>query len=202
MNASMNKTWKTTNATELAGNGLDSDRLLDRAVLSEYEMIDPDGVDYLDPQKHNIILSVDTRNLYDTLPEETKNKGNAEFEKGLVPYQADPNKYTSQLALTVTKTVSAQDKDLSYDNIAEIVKLENNVGRRDMLAIPGNANPKLGEFAQSLYERDSSATELVTFTPPTGQKTEVAMTAQILVVTIIALAVLVVGIVIIKKKVL
>lgn len=202
MNASMNKTWKTTNATELAGNGLDSDRLLDRAVLSEYEMIDPDGVDYLDPQKHNIILSVDTRDLYDTLPEETKNKGNAEFEKGLVPYQADPNKYTSQLALTVTKTVSAQDKDLSYDNIAEIVKLENNVGRRDMLAIPGNANPKLGEFAQSLYERDSSATELVTFTPPTGQKTEVAMTAQILVVTIIALAVLVVGIVIIKKKVL
>ena len=31
------------------------------------------------------------------------------------------------LALTVTKTVSAQDKDLSYDNIAEIVKIEKEI---------------------------------------------------------------------------
>ena len=40
-------------------------------------------------------------------------------------------------------------------------------GRRDVTAIPGNADPKNGEFNVSIDERDSSATELVTLTPPT-----------------------------------
>lgn len=194
-NATDNHIWKTTNITELAGNGYDSERLLDRTVLSEYEMIDKNGKAYIANEKNNIILSVDTI-------DSTSGIGNSGFEAKLLPYSNNPDSYKSQIALTVSKTVSAQDKDLTYDNLAEIVKIQNTVGRRDMLAIPGNANPKLGEFEQSIKERDTSATELVTFTPPTGTETEVTITAQVLMVTLAALAIIAVGIVVIKKKVL
>ena len=54
----------------------------------------------------------------------------------------------------------------------------------------------------ALKERDSSATELVTFTPPTGIRAESTLTLQILAVVLIALVIVSVGIVIIKKKVL
>ena len=106
--------------------------------------------------------------------------------------------------MTVTKVVSAQDDadNLTFDNIAEIVKFENSVGRRDVTATVGNANPKLGEFSGALVERDASATELVTFTPPTGNEKEHLLMIQVLVITSIALAIVVVGIVVIKKKVL
>ena len=102
----------------------------------------------------------------------------------------------------VSKTVSAEDKDLSFDNIAEIVKFQNTVGRRDALAVTGNANPKFGEFIESLEERDSSATELITFTPPTGIETEVTMKTQILIVIAIAAVIVIGGILVIKKKLL
>ena len=188
MNSAENKLWKNTNVTELAGNGYDTERLVDRTVLSEYELLDKHGVSYITDQKNNVILSVET--------------GNPEFEAKLLPYENNADAYKSQIALTVTKTVSAQDKDLSYDNISEIVKFQNPVGRRDMLAITGNANPKLGEFSESLKERDSSATELITFTPPTGIEAEITIVTQVLIVTMIALVIVVGGILIIKKKVL
>ena len=146
-------------------------------------------------QKNSLILSIDS------LDDGSQNAG---FETKLVPYLADSNSYKSQIGLTVTKTVSAQDdaNDLTYDNLAEIVKYENSVGRKDALSIPGNANPKLGEFDTSLNEPDSSATELVTFIPPTGIEVNNALTLQILIIVLIALVMVSVGIVIIKKKVL
>ena len=195
MNATEDHMWKSSNVTELAGNGYDSERLLDKKVLSEYELVDKHGVSYITPYKNNVILSVDTARNSDLV-------GNAGFEVKLLPYEHNQDTYKSQIALTVSKTVSAEDTDLSFDNIAEIVKFQNTVGRRDALAVTGNANPKLGEFAESLKERDSSATELITFTPPTGIETEVTMKTQILIVIAIAAVIVVGGILIIKKKVL
>ena len=195
MNATEDHMWKSSNVTELAGNGYDSERLLDKKVLSEYELVDKHGVSYITPYKNNVILSVDTAKNSDLV-------GNAGFEVKLLPYKHNQDTYKSQIALTVSKTVSAEDTDLSFDNIAEIVKFQNTVGRRDALAVTGNANPKLGEFAESLKERDSSATELITFTPPTGIETEVTMKTQILIVIAIAAVIVVGGILIIKKKVL
>ena len=195
MNATENHIWKATNVTELAGNGYDSERLLDKKVLSEYELIDKHGSSYITEYKTNVILSIDTARNSELV-------GNAGFEAKLLPYEHDENAYKSQLALTVSKTVSAEDTDLSFDNIAEIVKFQNTVGRRDALTVTGNANPKLGEFPEALKERDSSATELITFTPPTGIETEVTMTTQILIVIAIAAVIVVGGILIIKKKVL
>ena len=195
MNSTENHVWKTTNVTELAGNGYDQERLLDRTVLSEYELLDKHGVAYITGFKTNVILSVDTARNSELV-------GNAGFEAKLLPYEQNPESYKSQLALTVSKTVSAEDKDLSFDNIAEIVKFQNTVGRRDALAVTGNANPKLGEFPEALKERDSSATELITFTPPTGVETKVTMITQVLIVIAIASVIVVGGILIIKKKVL
>ena len=129
---------------------------------------------------------------------------NALFEEELVPYSVDQEKYKSKISLTISRLVAAESdaNDLTFDNLAEIVKIENRVGRRDVATVPGNANPKLGEFPASMVERDASATELITFTPPTGIETTVVLTTEILIMAAIAMAVIVVGILIIKKKVL
>ena len=112
--------------------------------------------------------------------------------------------FASEIILTVTKTVSAQDDsdNMAYDNLTEIVKIENSAGRRDMSVVVGNAVPKNDEFTEALKERDSSATELITFTPPTGIEIEEGMTTQILILVITSLAIVMGGIIIIKKKVL
>ena len=190
--------WRNTSITELSGNGIEANRILDQDVLPGYELVDNKGIAYITDQRNNVILSIDS--------EATEVNSNAGFETELVPYTIsnDSTPYKSQIALTVTKTVSAQDDadNLTYDNIAEIVKFENTVGRRDVITLAGNANPKVGEFKTALTERDSSATELVTFTPPTGIEAEGTIWMQALIVTIVGLVIISVGIVIIKKKVL
>ena len=217
-NLESNHSWRNTTITELTGNGYEADRLVDRNVIPEYQLIDKDGISYIDTNRNNVVLSMDT--LEDVTG--ANSSGNNEFEVNLIPYLAAGNEenYKSQIELTISKTVSAQDDadNLAFDNIAEIVKIENAVGRRDEATVPGNANPEgvkntdpetmeadpieKGEFIASLVERDASATELITFTPPTGLKTEVTLTTQILLITMISLTILVIGIVIIKKKVL
>ena len=216
--------WRNTNITELLGSGLEENRLIDPNVLPVFQKVDKHEVYYLvkqdvltdpsDPstligksiQRDNLILSVDD----DTIEDTTDNivKSNAGFERELVPYDVvdleEDFEYTSSITLTVSKTVAAQNDadNLSYDNIAEIVKYENSVGRRDEAALVGNANPLIGEFKTSLKERDASATELITFTPPTGIETQEVMQTQFLIIVISSLVIVVVGIVIIKKKVL
>ena len=187
--------WRNTTITELSGSGYDINRMVDSRVIPSYELIDPKGITYKTEQRNNLAISIDS--------EESGINSNANFEVYLTPYSVDNDNYKSQIALTITKVVSAQDDadNLTFDNIAEIVKFENSVGRRDVTVTAGNANPKLGEFSGALVERDSSATELVTFTPPTGNEKEHLLMIQILVVTIIALSIVVVGIVVIKKKV-
>ena len=101
--------------------------------------------------------------------------------------------------------------------MAEIVKIENSVGRRDMFVVTGNANPVGGImstledgtenftadiFAEAHKERDSSATEVVTFAPPTGIRAEATLTTQILLISLVSLVILAVGVVILKKTVL
>lgn len=197
LNNNKDHSWKNTNVTELTGNGYEADRLLSKQITTEYELIDKNGIAYITDQRNNVILSIDTR-------ENTEELNNNGFEAKLIPYVENQDAYKSQIGLTITKTVSAEDdaNNLTYDNIAEIVKIENSVGRRDEVAVPGNANPKLGEFDEARKERDSSATELVTFTPPTGIQSEAIMTIQILIAVVAGLSIVAIGIIVIKKKVL
>ena len=220
LNTGDDHSWRTTTSTELKGNGRKSQVLISSTVLPEYDLTDPNGMLYTSMNKNNIVLSSDDIE-----------GANSKFERKLVPFSIGNDDYKSQIDLVVTRVIASQDDtaNMSYDNIAEIVKIENSVGRRDVKAVTGNANPKgvllsptvyendgsikidgdgkkmkakvlEGEFASAVFERDASATELITFTPPTGQNEQVVLTTEILVMVAISLAVIVVGILIIKKK--
>lgn len=226
-NNSKNHNWKSTNVNELTGNGYESQRLVSKDVIQQYEIIDINGINYVTNSRNNLALSVDVGEDAVVFHDgesakytELKEVSNAEFSKQLIPIENNEigEQNSTSINLKATRTVSAQDDadQLQFDNIAEIVKIENSVGRRDMLTVTGNANPagimytdpttgneeNLGLFAAAHAERDSSATEVVTFAPPTGIKAEVPLTMQVLLISLVALAILAAGVVIIKKTVL
>ena len=200
-NASQNNgtdsSWRNVSINEITGNGFESNRLISEELIRENNIKDKNGVFYVTTQKNNLIVSVDNREDTETL----SNKG---FETKLLPYDADSTKYSSKIALKVSRTIAAESdaNSLAFDNLAEIVKYEVTTGRRDMTSIPGNANPLNGEFVSAIDERDSSATEIVTLTPPTGINSKAELTLQILVISIVALGIVAIGIIVIKKKVL
>jgi hypothetical protein len=198
----------------------------------EYDLIDKNNIAYTTESRNNIALSIDVGEYavkYDGVESakfaEIKDSTNAEFSSPLKPYEScnleegSTDEYADAIKIKATRTVSAQDDadQLEFDNMAEIVKIENSVGRRDMFVVTGNANPVGGFmstledgtenftadiFAEAHKERDSSATEVVTFAPPTGIKAQVPLTMQVLLISVIALAIVAVGVVIIKKTVL
>ncbi len=154
-------------------------------------------------KKQNGKLPNEADNLPTELQQQDGEKTLDYADRLLMEYYKE-NGYISQITLTVTKTVSSQDdtKNMQYDNLAEVVKYENSVGRRDVTSISGNANPKEGEFKTAQKERDSSATELITFAPPTGIEVQNVMKNQILIIVIASLCGVAIGIIVIKKKIL
>lgn len=202
-NNTENHSWRSTSARELAGQGFSKNRIVDDNITVLGSVYDKNGKLYLNNENNNanknVALSVDTDESVET------SMTNKDFEAKLEPVNASQDSnYKSEINITVTKVVSAEDDadNLTFDNIAEIVKYENSVGRRDITAVPGNSNPKAGEFVIGLKERDSSATELVTFTPPTGIESQSVMTSQVLIIVVVALGIIAIGIVVIKKKIL
>lgn len=205
-NTGINSSWKSTTADELL-----SGKVIDASIMEEVDgvntILDNKGVAYTTTERNNLVLSVDG-----IVGEKLANPG---FIVELVPYSAskENNDATNTSCLTamnmvMTRSIDSQidEEDLSYDNIAELVKLENTVGKRDIKTISGNADPKggalgEGEFASSLDERDASATELITFTPPTGLGVNTSLRIEILIVSLAALAILGTGIVLLKKYV-
>ena len=196
-NNGVDSSWRNVSINEITGNGFDSEKLISKDLIRENDIQDKRGVTYITDQRNNLIVSVDSKEDTETLT----NKG---FETKLLPYEADNTKYSSSIRLTTSRTVAAEsDADsLAFDNLAEIVKYDNNTGRRDVTSVPGNADPKKGEFEVAIEERDTSATELVTLTPPTGIASTTELVAQVLAVVVIALGIVAIGIVVIKKKVL
>ena len=227
-NRRVDHSWKNTSVLELAGNGLNGEQLLSKDIVATNKLLDKDDRVYISDSGNNVVLSVDELSVvrnengidnYDQL-------SNALFEQQLVPMTGDTLEqgtittynmsepaegvgdttanYTV-LDITITKVV-ASSKDannLSFDNIAEVVKMENTVGRRDITITQGNTNPKYGEFEQSVAERDTSSTELITFSPPNGlTDKEGKIISQALVVIAAGLVIVGAGVVIIKKKVL
>ena len=138
--------------------------------------------------------------------------GNPGLVKFLSPYAAtkDLDQSSAKVTLYISRYFASEDDTSDIDNLAEIIKTENTVGRRDVKAVAGNVNPfaldetatPMGVYAASKFERDSSATELITLSPPTGMDSEENRTTQIIVVILIATIILAAGIILIKKKVL
>lgn len=164
-------------------------------------ILDDKGVKYNTENKSNIIISID--DTYEKEADKLTNKG---FTKALVPavMSDENNAWNSEITLTTTKYFGAEtnSKDMTFDNVAEIVKFEGTVGRRDIETTPGNTVPSVGEFKASLEERDTSATELITLTPPTGADVTKVMGIQLILAILAGLLIVAIGIVVIKKKVL
>ena len=232
-NQEKDHSWKSTNISELQGGNSRRGRALGSSVVPSVAIIDKGSISYISKSSNNIVLSADASDEVDNYNKELNR--NTGFQENLEPFVVRPSddepsdneqevKYMSQIELTISKVISAQDdtESLEFDNLAEIIKYENAAGRRDTVATPGNASPKgsivddtieangkiyrttrvaKGEFAGALKERDTSATEVITFTPPTGVEAKAVLITELLVMSAIALAVMSIGIIIIKKKV-
>ena len=102
--------------------------------------------------------------------------------------------------LTLTKVLTPTE-DLNFENILEIVEVENTAGRvahgSDYKETPGNLDPTkaLTDTSYRTLEEDESKTSMVSITDPTGaNKSNTWM-----LITVIAIGVLATGIVLIKK---
>ena len=110
-------------------------------------------------------------------------------------------------ALICTRVLSSPDESTANDdmqNIAEIIKVYIDNGRRPyyddltnekVVEVPGNANPTT---LTNLEEVDTGRAEILTFVVPFGANKQLTIIA----ITVLGLAILVAGVVLIKKKVL
>jgi len=100
---------------------------------------------------------------------------------------------STQLVLTQTITAENDNDDLTYGNLAEIVKISNDVGRRMAFSVQGNQDPTKPD---SITEPDTSKAERVVILPPFGSEYVYYGLAALV------MALLAIGIIIIKKVVL
>ena len=117
---------------------------------------------------------------------ETENFG----EQALLPGQ----EISKTLILSQLITPENTDDDLTYNNMVEIVKTSNTAGRRMAYSVVGNQDPTLSDAS----EVDTSMAERIVILPPFGCGDILSFCAIALAVG----AVLVVGIVLIRRKVL
>lgn len=195
-----NSSWSNITTQDLKGH-------IDPNIIQNNMIIDSKGIQYETQNRNNLIVSVDSTES--TL----NNKG---FIIELQPYVAATQNnanYKASMNLTVTKYVGSDSDDLQIDNVAEIIKYNNKVGRRDELSIAGNQNPATafkktvnlatGETVSAgmEYQRDTSASEMITLSPPFGSGLA-TWKLQIIGTIAVALSVVAGGIVVIKKKIL
>ena len=124
-----------------------------------------------------------------------------DLAKDLVPElykeKVDKNAQTSvSVPLVLTQLITAENDgdDLTYRNIAEIVQTSNTVGRRMEYSVVGNQDP-----LKEPQELDTSKAEVIKILPPFGG---IAMYVLISVVALAGVAIIVTGVIFIKKKVL
>lgn len=196
-NISKDGSWTNTTTEELNTKELIDPNIIDSV---ENKILDEESRAYESDNKNNLIISVDNN---DASQEQLTNPG---FIKALIPFAAKSNgasgEYASSMILTISRYYSSESSSENIDNLVEIIEMYNDVGRRDEDTIQGNAKPSLGAFEAASAENDSSATELITLTPPTGLSSRVIFMIQILSVVLSGIAILTVGIIAIKKKVL
>ena len=104
-----------------------------------------------------------------------------------------PGESTQEVTLVLKKVLSAESStdDLTYENMIEIVEVENTVGRYDHTSTPGDQSPEQGP-----KQDDSAESELITILPPFGES------KNYYIIGAVMLVVLGIGIYLIKKKVL
>ena len=106
-------------------------------------------------------------NGYNTIIKTDKLAGYALKPKAAIGHGVSETETKASMDLVLTKVISADEADdeLCYENGAELVKVTNQMGRKQESSILGNQDP-----SQKPSEIDSDASQAVTITPPTGQK--------------------------------
>lgn len=112
-----------------------------------------------------------------------------DFATALVPGQ----EVSKTLVLSQLITAQNSNDDLTYENITEIIETSNTAGRRMAYSVVGNQDPTTDPA-----EVDSSAAERIVILPPFG----IGETLTYLAIALAVGAILVVGIVLIRRKVL
>ena len=107
---------------------------------------------------------------------------------------------STKLVLNQIITAQNTQDEKCYNNIAEIVKISNDVGRRMAYSVQGNQNPRVATLDDKTahLEMDSSMSEEVKILPPFGVGNVVVYIALTLAVVVILAG----GIILIKKKIL
>lgn len=174
--------WETTTSEALrTGDGINGS-LVDRNLFvnvnkdttnntEDLKLVNLKGVAFDSDLMSNLAVSMDDRNNDD----QTDNVINKQLSKFLEPktVKTTAEEYSGYVALTTEKLISSEtDTDnLRFENIAEIIQYTCTSGRRTNFATTiGNVNVKAstGEYIESLNEKDTSATEVITLSPPTG----------------------------------
>lgn len=186
--------------------------------IGDIAILDSDGKMYVTEQRNNIAVSISDATA------------NPSISTKLVPYNAYKEgvttdgtglktNYMGNITITTSRYMSPETEsdDLDFNNLAEIIQFSNTVGRRDIDAKVGNANPMNGEYIAAYggtteningetvtvkSEHDSGATEVITLSPPTGISVEKNINKELIIIGILSGIILVGGIFIIKKKVL
>lgn len=213
-----NSSWKETTLQELQDG-----KLLDEKVYTVKDnqklLLDSKGREYITESKNNVLISEDA-------------DYNPDIAGGLVPASAEKDlnrKSSGKIRVVISKQLTQDNsKDDIYNNIAEILTYSNTVGRRDPIAVPGNAEVAKGEYlAATGYkdgnidteyagakeveqegttlhlngEHDADAPSYVTLTEPTGISVREYNEKQYISIIAISGIILAAGIIIIKKKI-
>ena len=204
--------WKAVTVEELKNGKVLADSVYD----SNGDIVDYRGNAFAKGTKANIVVSDDV----------TYNKS---IYQELVPVSASGMGQSFGEIKVSTSTVTNSESsanNLHFNNMAEILGYTNTVGRRDMNAVPGNAQIALGAYtAATGYkdgslvdtyegakevtvngtvkhlngERDTAAADELTFTPPTGVDAQEEAKTNYMMIAFVAAIVLAGGIVVIKK---
>lgn len=186
-----NNLWKTTTSKELFDSGLISEISFrdltgtpDAGLVSGNKvLLDSKERAYDTTERSNLAVLLDDRvkDYANPADDITVNK---DISKYLKPRYSIGAESFGTVNLIASKVISAQEstEDMTYENIGEIIQYSSVVGRVTTLATtlgnvrffdPDPSDPTsdpvpVEEWKASLRESDTSATEQITLTPPTG----------------------------------
>ena len=184
-NNGLNGRWKTTTSQELYNSNLVSKLSFIGGTASGEEALvgAADNIQLVDnknrafdtSERSNLAILVDDR-IKDYASDEEDVTINKNISKYLMPRYANAANSYGTVNLVASKIISPEDltEDMTYDNIAEIVQYSSVTGRVTSLTTTlGNAaffkgDDVVSEWEAATSESDTSATEKVTLTPPTG----------------------------------
>lgn len=201
--------------------------LKDNKILADEVYINKNGDKLLLDSKERAYITGEKKNV---LLSKSEDENPSAITK-LVPSAAaegEGKNSTGKIRVVITKTLTEENSNNDlYNNVAEIVKYSNTVGRRDELSVPGNAQVSRGEFiaatgykdgnlvtdyqgakevvvgSNTLHlngERDTDSPSYVTLTEPTGISIREYNKKNSYILIVATGMILAAGIIVIKRK--